>query len=249
MNRFRLVDGWLRRGSFRLLPATCLLCGQRGAAGIDLCRACSADLPWQKHRCARCAIALPVASERCGRCLRHAPAFDAAFTAFRYDWPLDALIARFKFSADLAAGRALAELLGESLDQALAQSALPRPQWIVPVPLHPRRLAERGFNQALELADPLARRLAIPLHLTALVRARATPAQIGLDAKSRRRNLRGAFVASGDLAGRHLVLVDDVITTSATAEECARVLKRAGAASVQVWALARAEPGHAPAQL
>ncbi|MGD9583774.1 MAG: ComF family protein [Lysobacterales bacterium] len=244
MNRSGPVDGWLRRVSFRVLPASCLLCGQHGAAGIDLCHACVADLPWQKHKCRRCAIPLPLDSDRCGRCLRRAPAFDAAITAFRYDWPLDALIARFKFSADLAAGRTLAGLLGESIDRALTQSALPRPQWIVPVPLHPSRLAERGFNQALELAAPLARRLALPLDLEALIRARATTAQTGLDAKSRRRNLRDAFIARDQLAGRHLALVDDVITTSATAQECARVLKRAGAATVQVWALARAEAGH-----
>ena len=241
VNRPRLVDGRLRRWSFRLLPATCLLCGQAGDLAIDLCKACASELPWQGPCCQRCALPLPLASTACGRCLSRPPAFDRAITAFRYEWPLDTLIARLKFAADLAAGRVLAELLASRIEAELAQSSLPRPQAIVPVPLHRQRLAERGFNQALELAEPLAKRLALPIARGALIRERATLAQTGLDAKSRRRNLRGALLAPGELAGRHLALVDDVITTSATAQECARALKKAGAASVQVWALARAE--------
>lgn len=175
----------------------------------------------------------------CGGCLRHEPPFAGAWAPFRYEHPLDLLEARFKFHADLAAGRVLSALMIERA----AADAPPRPELLIPVPLHSARLRERGYNQALELAQPLARAFAIPLRADLLVRTRATPPQTGLDAKTRRRNLRGAFaLAEGTALPEHVALIDDVMTTGATLRECARVLRRAGVARVDVWALARA-PG------
>lgn len=175
----------------------------------------------------------------CGRCLRREPPFAAAWVPLRYAHPLDLLEARFKFHADLAAGRVLSALMIEHA----AVDVPARPELLIPVPLHAARLRERGYNQALELARPLARAFAIPLRADLLLRTRATPPQTGLDAKTRRRNLRGAFaVAAAAALPGHVALIDDVMTTGATLHECARVLRRSGVARVDVWALARA-PG------
>jgi ComF family protein len=202
---------------------------------MDLCRDCAAELPRNRHCCARCALPLPAAAALCGRCQRKPPPWDAAWAPFRYGWPLDRLESRFKFGRDLAAGRALTMLWqAEPRPTAL-------PQLILPVPLHRRRLRQRGYNQALELARPLARAFALPLRHDLLRRQRETRAQTELDARHRRRNVRGAFaVPDGVAVPAHVAILDDVMTTGATLAECARVLKRAGATRVDVWALARA---------
>ncbi len=217
----------------RLLPPRCLLCGAPGE-GLDLCADCRMDLPINASCCAHCALPLPYPAARCGACLRRAPAWDGAWAPYRYGWPLDRLESRFKFSANLAAGRVLGTLW--------AAHPLPlRPQLIVPVPLHRARLRARGYNQALELARCLARQHGLPLRRDLLRRTQATAAQTELDARARRRNVRGAFEVRGNLDGLDQVaLVDDVMTTGATLSECARVLKRAGVQRVQAWALARA---------
>jgi ComF family protein len=218
-----------------MLPPVCLLCGDVGADGIDLCAECAAELPRNPTCCARCALPLAAAAALCGECLRRAPPWDAAWAPFRYGWPLDRLESRFKFSADLAAGRVLSRLWQrESCPVAL-------PTWLLPVPLHRSRLRKRGYNQALELARPLARFLGVPLQQDVLQRRRATDAQTELDALTRRRNVRGAFGLRGriDLPA-HVAILDDVMTTGATLAECTRVLKWAGVSRVDVWALARA---------
>jgi ComF family protein len=228
-------------------PASCACCCRRAACsaprpatdGRDLCAGCAGDLAPNRPRCPRCALPLAAPAPLCGECLRREPPFAAAWAPLRYAHPLDLLEARFKFHADLAAGRVLSALMIEHA----ATDAPARPELLIPVPLHAARLRERGYNQALELARPLARAFAIPLRADLLLRTRATPPQTGLDAKTRRRNLRGAFaIAAGASLPGHVALVDDVMTTGATLRECARVLRRAGVARVDVWALARA-PG------
>jgi ComF family protein len=237
----RIVDG-IWRGIERLvLPAHCLLCAADGAGTRDLCAGCARDLIGNATCCARCAVPLPVAAALCGECVRRAPAFDSAWAAFVYAHPLDLLVAKLKFGHSLAAGRVLSDLW---LD-ALGARAPARPQLLVPVPLHASRLRERGYNQSLELARPLAAALRIPLAEKLLSRTRPTAAQTNLDAKTRRRNLRGAFecpaaAAAAAREARHVALIDDVMTTGTTLRECARVLKRAGIARVDVWVLARA---------
>jgi ComF family protein len=226
-----LVDGGLRA----LLPSRCLLCGARGERGFDLCAGCRAELPRNDRCCARCALPLETPAPLCGRCVRREPLWDAAWAPFRYAYPLDRLEARFKFAADLAAGRLLSKLW----IQTHAPNELP--QAIVPVPLHRSRLRSRGYNQALEMAKPLANALRIPLLRDALQRTRATDAQTELSALQRRRNVRGAFAAHFDDAiPQYVAVLDDVFTTGATLAECTRVLKRAGVQRVDVWALARA---------
>ena len=226
------VDG-MRRLERLLLPPRCLLCA--AAAGDDaLCTACRDELPRNALCCARCAEPLAQPAPLCGQCLRWAPPWDAAWAPFRYAWPLDALDARFKFGADLAAGRALAA-------QWRAQPPPgPLPAALVPVPLHVSRLRRRGYNQALELARPLGRALSLPVLPAALLRIRATAAQTELDRAARRRNVRGAFAVARAVAlPAHVAVLDDVLTTGATAHEAASALLRAGAATVDLWVIAR----------
>jgi ComF family protein len=218
-----------------VLPWQCLLCGAAGVAGMDLCADCAAELPRNARCCARCALPLAVPAALCGRCQQHAPPWDAAWAPFRYGWPLDRLEARYKFGGELAAGRALSTLWQHE------PRPLVLPQALLVVPLHRGRLRQRGYNQALELARPLARALGVPLHVDALRRVRPTRAQTELDARSRRRNVRGAFaLVAGATLPAHVAVLDDVMTTGATLAECVRVLKRAGVQTVDAWALARA---------
>lgn len=228
---------WPARAGRLLLPLRCLVCGARGADGRDLCRACAAELPWNRAACARCALPLPDPAPVCGACLRAPPPQDGTLAPWRYAAPIDRLLPRLKFHGGLAEGRLLAALL---LD------ALPRPpadvDALLPLPLHRARLGRRGYNQALELARPLARAWRLPLWPTALQRVRATAAQTELGAAERRRNVRGAFAAdAARVAGRRLLLLDDVVTTGATVAEAAATLRAAGATAVHVLALARAD--------
>jgi ComF family protein len=227
------VDGWLRQAARAVFPPRCLLCREPGVEGRDLCRGCTTALPRNTSACLRCALPLP-APGTCGACLQRPPALAETHAAFVYGFPLDRLVPRFKFHNDLAAGRLMSELMLESLAQ------LPRPAALLAVPLHESRLRQRGYDQALELAKPLARALQIPLLPDVLVRNRATAPQSELDAGARQRNLRRAFaVRAGATLPGHVVLIDDVMTTGATVEAAARSLRRAGVARVDAWVCAR----------
>lgn len=229
-----LMTSWRRLRHF-VLPWRCLLCGAAGANGLDLCTDCAHELPRNRSCCARCALPLATPAACCGECLRRSPPWDAAWAPFRYGWPLDRLEARYKFGADLAAGRVLSTLWRRE------PCPIGLPSLLLTVPLHHSRLRQRGYNQALELARPLARELALPLRHDTLQRVRQTVAQTELDARGRRRNMRGAFALRAGVAlPAHVAILDDVMTTGATLAECARVLRRAGAQRVDVWALARA---------
>ena len=217
-----------------LLPPRCVVCGDPGLPGCDLCQACRADLPAPRNACPRCALPQPRAGT-CAGCTAVPPPLDAAHAAFAYAFPLDRLLPRLKFHRDFAAGRVLAQSMAERF------AGLPRPQALVPVPLHRTRLRRRGYDQALELARPLARALQLPLHADLLRRACATRAQSRLDAEERRRNLQNAFrvESRGSALPHHVVLVDDVMTTGATLHAAARALRAAGVARVEAWVCAR----------
>ncbi len=239
VNRARLpwLTGWLNRLQDALLPPLCLLCGAAGASGRDLCAGCAGELPLNAPACPCCGLPLAAESKGpCGLCLRHPPDFDRVFAPFLYRPPVDYLILGLKFNNRLSHAR----LLGELLADALAARAAGLPDCIVPVPLHPLRLRERGFNQALELARAAARRFQVPLVPDGLRRIRHTTPQTGLDARQRQTNLLGAFMLSHPLQGKRVVLVDDVITTASTVAECARTLRAGGVTDLEIWAVARA---------
>jgi len=219
-----------------LLAPVCLACGEP-CDGDELCADCEAGLPRNACGCPRCALPLAVPAPACGRCLRRPPPFSAALSPYLYADPVDRWLGALKFRDGLAAGRLLAERLADDVPTGFLYGI----ELAVPIPLHRRRLRERGYNQALELLRPLARQHRLPLPLPALQRRRDTPHQIGLDAKTRRRNLRGAFVADpAAVGGRRVLLFDDVITTGSTLREAAGELLRAGATEVRVLAVARA---------
>lgn len=237
----RLRKSWLYSGLKRfeavLLPPLCALCGADGARGFDLCAGCADDLPGNEAACPRCALPLADGAEApCGFCRTRPPSFDRAFVPYLYRPPLDHLIRGLKYRRRLDHARVLGELLADALEN----RAGAWPDCIVPVPLHPARLRERGFNQALELVRAAARRFELPLAVEGLRRTRPTDPQTGLDARRRQINLRGAFVATRSFEGQRVALADDVITTASTVEECAKTLRAAGAAEIEIWAVARA---------
>jgi ComF family protein len=222
----------------RIYPPTCVLCGAPGDAGLDLCQGCRADLPHNRHACPRCAIPLPEdqgTGTPCGPCQRHPPPFSASHAAFLYEDALPALIAGMKFRARFN----LARLLGQCLASALLEQGAERPGLIIPVPLHRRRLRERGYNQALEVAREVSAALAILIDTATCVRTLHTSAQVGLEDRERRRNVRGAFAVLRPPAARHVAILDDVVTTGSTVSELTRVLRAAGVERVDVWAVAR----------
>lgn len=217
----------------------CLLCGIRLAGQRPLCVDCELDLPWLGAACQICALPLPVADQTCPRCQRRPPSFHQVVAPWRYGYPLDTLIIRFKHHGQWPIGRLLAELLAEHLQQRFT-SGQPRPDALVAVPLSDQGLRQRGFNQAQMLGQRLTMQLRIPLR-PYLQRIQNGPRQQSLNASARRRNLRGAFALApkSQVRGLHLGLVDDVLTTGSTADTLARLLLRAGAAQVDVYCLAR----------
>ncbi|VVP25734.1 ComF family protein [Pseudomonas fluorescens] len=224
---------------------TCLLCDEPAEAEMPICVACEADMPWLGEHCQTCALPLPTAGLTCGECLLEPPAYEQVAVPWRYDFPVDSLITRFKHNAKWPFGHLLADVLSQYLLYRFEED-LPRPDALLPVPLASKRLRQRGFNQAAMLARWLSRQLDLPCEENVLRRIQDTSAQQDLDAKARKRNLRNAFALTSDanVKGRHLALVDDVLTTGATAQALARLLMNAGAARVDVYCLARTpKPG------
>jgi len=216
-----------------LLPRRCLLCD--APAGPDhLCPACAAELPRVPLACPRCGMPV-VTPGLCADCLRRPPPFDAVIAPLVYTGPVRHLLTAFKFHGRLSHGVPLAH----HLLAAIRERGEGLPEALLPVPVHARRLRERGYNQSLELARTLAVELDLPLLPRALERVRATPPQMSLPEAARAANVRGAFAVRGPLPG-HVALVDDVLTTGATAAELARLLKRQGCERVDLWCVARA---------
>lgn len=217
-----------------LLPRACLLCGERAHA--MLCAGCAADLPrLTGPLCPVCATPLAAPAPACGSCLGTPPAFDATLAPLRYAYPVDGLVRNLKYRCRLAS----ADFLVQAMLAAI-QPARPEGTLILPVPLSRPHLRERGFNQALEIARPLARALGLPLDARSLVRPKETVAQSSLPWRARRGNVRDAFACTRDLSGQTVIVVDDVMTSGATLDAVARTLKDHGAARVINWVATRA---------
>jgi ComF family protein len=227
----------------RLLPSHCALCGE--LADDPICACCEGQFfNLLANRCPRCGIALPhqATSAECSSCLRHPPAFDATIVATDYAPPVDQLVLALKFGRQLALAPALSRMVRRAFEQAVPE----RPDLLIAVPLGRQRLAERGFNQSLEMARVLAKALGITLDKHGALRQRETPPQSLLPPAERRKNMRNAFIVPSatldSLQGRHIAVVDDVMTTGETLNELAVTLKRFGAARVTNLVFARTLP-------
>jgi ComF family protein len=236
------VYNWLKN------KQSCLLCDEPADGNTPICVSCETELPWLGDHCQTCALPLSASGLTCGQCLHQPPAFKQVIAPWTYGFPIDSLITRFKHNSKWPYGHLLGELLAQSLQHRFDDD-LARPDALVPVPLANGRLRKRGFNQAQMLARWLSAELDIPSDERLLVRPRDTDAQQDLNAQARQKNLRHAFALTADASpkGRHLALVDDVLTTGATAQAIARLLMDAGARQVDVYCLARTpKPGESP---
>jgi ComF family protein len=237
------------------LPAQCEVC--RAWCSGSLCDDCRRQFAAPRSRCCSCSIGLAAGvdedpsadpsrpgssinlSKQCGTCLRHPPPFTLCFALTDYGFPWAGLIASLKFRDHPE----IANLLARSMAEALTSQSWPLPQLLVPIPLGADRLRQRGYNQAWELTRRLARRLNLNCAADVLLRLRDTERQTGLSRAERERNLRNAFLVAPNaehlLRDRHVALIDDVMTSGATATVASRALLRAGAARVDMWLLAR----------
>ncbi|WP_372747511.1 ComF family protein [Litorivivens sp.] len=224
-----MVNSTLKHLSYKLFPGACQLCLGATDRPSEICSGCEAELPWLTRRCDRCALPLTTPGI-CGQCLKRPPLFDACYASWEYGFPIDTLISRFKYHGDRTTGALLSELSVPPLTADL----------LIPVPMHWRRQFARGYNQTEDIARHWSRATAIPA-CNALKRCKDTPPQQGLSASARRKNLAGAFTVIRPelIRGRTIGLVDDVLTTGATANTLAAILRRAGATSITVCCLAR----------
>lgn len=230
----RKVNNWLNLDLFR--PG-CWLCHAPLDPDQSLCPDCQAILPYNRFACRRCALPTGPEQVLCGRCLAHPPFYHHSLIPFIYARPLDQLITTLKFQQRLQHAR----LLGELLARNLPMNVLDTLDALLPVPLHPQRLRERGYNQSLEIGRFIARHHNLPLLIHECRRVRATAAQSALPLARRRRNLRQAFSTRADLCGYSIGILDDVVTSGHTVNELARCLRQAGAESITVIAVARAD--------
>lgn len=229
--RFSRGMCWMSSLLDTLIPPDCCLCGTStgaGNGGVPVCSSCAGELPRHDMPACPCCALPTLEGKICGRCLRDPPAFDSTHALYGYVFPADVLVCSFKYRHRLSLARFFAG----------AVESLPEADVIVPMPLHPRRLSERGFNQALEIARPLARTL--PLEQGGVVRKRHTPPQAMLDREARLANPRGAFACRRRFDGLRVMVIDDVMTTGASLDALAHCLKAAGAAAVHNFVLARA---------
>lgn len=221
-----------------LLPLRCAFCGvDTRCPEQRICAGCHGDLPWIRSSCPTCALELPLAvpdGVRCARCQTNPAPFVASVAPLAYAFPVDAAIKALKFRRRVYLAAALAEILLEVWDRVPADVDA-----LLPVPLHRWRELGRGYNQSFEIARPIAAETGLPIVRT-VKRVVATPYQSGLPARDRNRNLKGAFRAARPLSARHVLIVDDVVTTGETCRQLSRTLRANGVARVSVLAVARA---------
>ncbi|MBK4716118.1 MULTISPECIES: DNA utilization protein GntX [Tenebrionibacter/Tenebrionicola group] len=222
------------------IPALCWLCASPLAlAQHGFCSCCTRALLKSAPVCPRCGLPALSSQSPCGRCIQKPPLWQHMVAVGDYHAPLKTLAQRLKFRQTPALAAPLARLMLLRVLQARRERALALPELLVSVPLHRRRQWRRGYNQSALLAQPLAHWLGCRYETRALTRIKSTALQHRLSARLRARNLKNAFQLDLALKDRHIAIVDDIVTTGSTATEVARLLKRCGAASLQVWCLCR----------
>ena len=216
-----------------IFPHVCVLCSQKTNREMDLCQSCENDLDHIENPCEVCGRHLPQETTICGQCLKEKPYFDQTTAPLSYEMPTTKFITGLKFQHRLINAKILGTLLSKQL------SCSEKPEVIIPVPLHKKRLRKRGFNQAVEIAKVVSKKLNIPIDRFNCGRIRNTEPQTLIKAKFRRRNVRNAFRVNPDFKATHVAIVDDVLTTGNTVNELARALKKSGVKKVSVWSAAR----------
>ncbi|MEM7400681.1 MAG: ComF family protein [Pseudomonadota bacterium] len=222
-----------------IYPKLCLHCGAEGEHDMDLCLRCYENLSWIKFACQRCALQLKNDNAKiCGACSKRKLSFEQAIAPFLFEGFIREAIYKFKFNQKLNLGKLLAQLLLRHIDTKDVEI----PDVIVPVPLHKNRLRKRGYNQALEIARIITKKLDCELSYKSVFRNRDTSTQMELPAKHRHKNVMGAFSIKKEaceLNNKHVCIIDDVMTTGNTVNEVAKCLRNAGAKRVDVWCVAR----------
>lgn len=262
--RWKIFSNCFINSILDAVPGDCELCGQR-AFGLNLCTLCIESLPRTPSPCPRCGLAQLTAADakhnakysakhsaehntelseaRCGFCAVRQPAIDQCISLLSYEAPVKQLVSRFKFHEKFATGRSLSLLLTDKIKEHYEHCILP--EGIIPVPLHPSRWRQRGYNQAMEIGRVISQELQIRLATNAVQRIKATEAQTTLTSSAaRRRNLAGAFAVKNRAQLRnykHIAIVDDVITTMSTIDALAKLLRKAGVERIDAWSLARAQ--------
>ncbi len=239
------LNNWLKNNhlsKFNVFANTifaqnCLLCASPQVNNHAVCSACLNDLPWHPNTsCPQCGLSS--SGQLCGSCISSPPDFDATHAVFLYDFPIDAMMQRYKYGNMLTLCTFFGQMLNEKVD-------LKSIDFIIPMPMHPQRLKERGFNQALEIAKFLDKSKLFgkeKLDYNSAIRQKLTPPQASLPLKERVKNIKGAFAVNGNLAGKRIAIVDDVMTTGASLNELAKTLKKAGAEHVECWIVVRTLP-------
>ncbi|MCW8930582.1 MAG: ComF family protein [Gammaproteobacteria bacterium] len=228
-----------------LLPKHCLFCLEKTQSHFDLCDHCIKSLTLNNHCCQRCASPLEaslfIARERnitlCGNCLSHHYHYDRVYSPFVYSEEMRYLIKKLKYQKKIHFAQALAKLFLQKIHDT---NDFQLPQTIIPMPMHPKRLRQRGFNQALELSRFFASHYKLPLNYTSLIRSRYTDLQAGMNAIERQKNVQKAFLVKKPINYEHIALIDDVMTTGSTVNEAAKILKQSGIKKVDIWIIARA---------
>lgn len=227
---------------FDTLCVACLAPGDHGG----LCAGCLEQLPRNHTHCRQCALPLPASTSTenpvlCGQCLTDPPPYSQVIAPWTYRFPVDRLIGQYKYRRRLALGHPLIRELANQLSVHLEQHPDDRPDLLIPSPMHRKRRRQRGYNHAEDITEQLSRKLGIPWSVTHIERHRAAPQQSGLDRKQRLRNLRGSYRVNRRITGT-VAIVDDVMTSGATARTVGNALLAAGADDVRVWVLARTPP-------
>ncbi|OGO95513.1 MAG: hypothetical protein A3F41_02290 [Coxiella sp. RIFCSPHIGHO2_12_FULL_44_14] len=220
--------------SYAVWPTACLSC-QEITSGEAVCHFCFQEFPWNSISCSQCGLPwdTSINTTRCGTCITHPPAFEMTLAPFLYHPPITQFITQLKFHRQLHYAHFFGTMLAERI-------ATPLPQYLIPVPLHPRRLRQRGFNQAVEIAKPLAKRLHIPVALNACYRSKNTAPQTELPAKQRHTNVKNAFTINPLFHAEHVAIIDDVITTGSTVRELSLLLLKHHVSKIDIWCCARA---------
>ncbi len=237
MNINSLLKQINKRISHCLFPYHCILCHGKSDRNLDLCIECEQSLPWLKNVCNYCSAPLVIPQTVCGRCLNKTFPFDKLSIFFSYTEIIKKMIIGLKFQQRLIYAHILGTLLAEKISSEYQNENLP--DIIIPVPLHKKRLSERGFNQAIELARPISKKLNIRIGYKCCKRVINTAAQSTLPANQRSTNVKNAFSAKKNLEKQHIALLDDVMTTGHTLIEISRALHDVGVKRIDVWCCAR----------